>query len=470
MYGKTEKRNIKAVFCFSIFVFTLLAASVVITAMAAEKSGMYWAAMNEGSGDESRQISNKGFVMVDVSDSYAESCGCGSTDRKAAEKSAETEIVPLGVGPTPSIPSLTEEELKLYGLLSKGNGFISNEDKSELDGNVHWREIVIEPEDTLDSVAAEYGLTAKDLRRANDMKPNQKIKNAEVLLIPDSADFVLNTLAYVKKLKKAEEDLKKRGKPIEVTAYVVKQGDSLWSIAAEFGLDLDTIVGSNKLEDINRLKLGTVLRIPNQDGIFVKVKKNDNVQKLADKYGSYKEAVFRANSLAPEATLIAGKELFLPGAKLLAVVETTNKSGKKIKSATSRRISSVARGKFRWPIAGQISSPFGWRKSPFGRRRVLHAGIDIRAPRGRGIKAAADGRVVHSGWMGGYGYTIVIQHSGGFSTLYGHCSKLVAKRGAVVKRGQLIARVGSTGRSTGNHLHFEVRRGGTPVNPIKYLR
>lgn len=467
MYGREEKGNKKAVFCFSIFVITLLAISVVITAMAAEKSGMYWTGMNETDADN-RQVANKGFIMVDVSDSYFGG-SAGSADKIFSAVKQEVEIVPLGIGPIPCVPSLTEEELKLYGLLSKGDGFICSEDKPQIDGAVLWSEIVVEPGDTVESVADKYGISAKDLRRANDMKPAQQIKNTEVLFVPESADYVLNTLAYVKKIKKADLEIKKRGKPIKVQTYVVKQGDSLWSIAAEFGVDLDTIIGANSLDDINKLKLGTKLRIPNQEGIFVKVVKNDTVDKLANKYGSYKDAVYVANGLDDKGTLKIGEEIFLPGAKLLAVAETKTKDGKTVKRS-SARISSVASGKFRWPIAGRISSPYGWRRNPFSKRRVLHAGIDISAPRGRGIMAAADGRVVHSGWMGGYGYTVVIQHSGGFSTLYAHCSRLVVRRGAVVKRGQLIARVGSTGRSTGNHLHFEIRRNGKPVNPIRYLR
>ena len=83
---------------------------------------------------------------------------------------------------------------------------------------------------------------------------------------------------------------------------------------------------------------------------------------------------------------------------------------------------------------------------------------------------AGDGRVVHSGWMGGYGKAIVISHPGGISTLYGHCSSLLVNGGATVRAGQVIATVGSTGRSTGYHLHFEVRTNGAPLNPLRYLR
>jgi murein DD-endopeptidase MepM/ murein hydrolase activator NlpD len=116
-----------------------------------------------------------------------------------------------------------------------------------------------------------------------------------------------------------------------------------------------------------------------------------------------------------------------------------------------------------WPIRGQVTSGFGRR---WGR---LHAGIDIAAPRGTPIRAARAGRVVFSGWMGGYGNAIIINHGGGMATLYGHQSRRAAKVGDVVKQGQIIGYVGSTGHSTGNHLHFETRINGTPQNPRRYL-
>ncbi|MBQ7215742.1 MAG: M23 family metallopeptidase, partial [Synergistaceae bacterium] len=127
------------------------------------------------------------------------------------------------------------------------------------------------------------------------------------------------------------------------------------------------------------------------------------------------------------------------------------------------------RGGFRWPVMGRINSPFGWRQHPITRRKDFHTGIDIKADRNDPIKAAGSGRIVYSGWMGGYGKVLVIEHPNGQSTLYAHCSTLLAGKGASVSSGQLVARVGTTGRSTGPHLHFEVRNGNSPVNPIKYL-
>ena len=449
---------------FGMFIIAVLSASVILSAMAAERAGMYWIGMDLPDISE-KTVDNRGFLMVDVSDLSAVSSPAESSE-------SETEVIPIGIGPLPSVPTLSNEELKLYGVLSRGDGLILSEDKEALIGDICWQEVILDQGDTIDSVAKEYGVRAEDIKRANGLKPNENPRYTDILYVPDNPDSVTATLAYVNKLKKYEADLEKQGKPLTLTEYVVKDGDSLWSIASKFDLDLDTIIGSNKMSNINYLKLGTVLRIPNQDGIFIKVAKNDTVTKLADKHGSYKQAVYAANLLSEDAQLKAGTEIFLPGAKVAAVTvsaeRTYARSSRNIR--TSRTAITGSSRMFRWPVMGKISSVFGWRRSPFGRRRVFHSGLDIRAPRGRGIVAAGDGRVVHSGWMGGYGKTIVISHPGGTSTLYGHCSSLLVGKGNFVRAGQIIAKVGSTGRSTGNHLHFEVRRNGTPQNPLRFLR
>ncbi len=118
------------------------------------------------------------------------------------------------------------------------------------------------------------------------------------------------------------------------------------------------------------------------------------------------------------------------------------------------------------PCPGPITSPFGYRVHPITKVYKLHTGVDIGAPTGTSIKAAASGTVVMTGWMGAYGYAVVVDHGGGVSTLYGHCSKILCKKGDRVNQGETIARVGSTGYSTGPHLHFEKRVNGKPVNPM----
>jgi len=126
-------------------------------------------------------------------------------------------------------------------------------------------------------------------------------------------------------------------------------------------------------------------------------------------------------------------------------------------------------GKFRMPLNGRISSPYGYRIHPIYKVRKLHTGIDIAASSGTPIHCAGDGTVVHSARWGGYGNCIIVDHGGGLATLYGHCSRLAVTNGQRVTNGQIIGYVGSTGISTGPHLHFEVRKDGRPVNPSPYL-
>jgi murein DD-endopeptidase MepM/ murein hydrolase activator NlpD len=116
-----------------------------------------------------------------------------------------------------------------------------------------------------------------------------------------------------------------------------------------------------------------------------------------------------------------------------------------------------------WPVNAPVTSPFGWR---WGR---MHEGIDLGAPYGTPIAAAAAGVVIYAGWLGGYGNLTVIDHGGGLATAYGHQSRIAVSLGESVAQGQIIGYVGSTGHSTGPHLHFEVRVNGQPVDPLGYL-
>jgi murein DD-endopeptidase MepM/ murein hydrolase activator NlpD len=130
---------------------------------------------------------------------------------------------------------------------------------------------------------------------------------------------------------------------------------------------------------------------------------------------------------------------------------------------------SGAGGMFSWPVTGTITSPFGWRSNPFGGAPEFHQGLDIAAPTGTTVTAAAGGTVIMAQWYGGYGNYILIDHGGGYSTGYGHLSAIYVTTGQSVQRGQAIGAVGSTGQSTGPHLHFEVRIAGKPVDPAPRL-
>lgn len=138
---------------------------------------------------------------------------------------------------------------------------------------------------------------------------------------------------------------------------------------------------------------------------------------------------------------------------------------------TAKAVASAVAGRFALPLAKykRMSSGFGYRKHPIGGGSKMHKGIDFSANRGTRILTADSGVVKFSGWKGGYGYTVIVDHQNGYETLYGHCSKLIADVGDNVNRGDLIAEVGSTGASTGNHLHFEVHKGGTAIDPEQFF-
>lgn len=126
-------------------------------------------------------------------------------------------------------------------------------------------------------------------------------------------------------------------------------------------------------------------------------------------------------------------------------------------------------GQFSYPSDGFITSSFGWRSHPILGYERFHAGVDFGADYGSTIRAADSGVVIYAGWYGGYGLSVIVDHGGGISTMYAHSSELYVSEGSTVQRGQAIAAVGSTGLSTGPHLHFEVRINGEPVDPMAYL-
>lgn len=151
------------------------------------------------------------------------------------------------------------------------------------------------------------------------------------------------------------------------------------------------------------------------------------------------------------------------------LIDTSRQIEQMIRNIQSGGQTAGGSGALMWPASGPITSPYGWRIHPiFGTQRY-HSGVDIGANYGAPILAADSGIVIASGWMGGYGKAVIIDHGGGISTLYGHNSELLVSEGSRVQKGQMIARCGATGYATGPHLHFEVRKNGSPVSPMSYL-
>lgn len=172
-----------------------------------------------------------------------------------------------------------------------------------------------------------------------------------------------------------------------------------------------------------------------------------------------RKAVMASLNAEREAYLRAVQELEESSRRLTQLIQQMQSSSGKPRQGT---------GRFIWPASGPVTSSFGMRYHPILQENRMHTGIDIGAPYGAAVKAADDGTVIYAGWMGGYGQVVVIDHGGGYSTLYAHLSSILVGKGGV-RQGQTIARVGSTGWSTGPHLHFEVRVNGNPQNPLSYL-
>jgi murein DD-endopeptidase MepM/ murein hydrolase activator NlpD len=240
---------------------------------------------------------------------------------------------------------------------------------------------------------------------------------------------------------------------LQYSSYSIKKNYIIGDLAASFGLNQDTLISANNIKNSRLIQIGQVLRIPNQDGILYTVKKNDTLEAIAEKYNTDSAAIRFVNELFTDSAL-PGTTLFLPEARL-DWVERQEING----------------DLFIWPAAGYITSPYGYRKWPFGgNARQFHSGLDIGAPQGAAVRAAMSGRVSAAGWDDVLGNYAVVSHHSGYRTLYGHMSAIRVKSGAYVGSGQRIGDVGSTGMSTGPHLHFTVFKNGVTVNPRNLLK
>jgi murein DD-endopeptidase MepM/ murein hydrolase activator NlpD len=235
-------------------------------------------------------------------------------------------------------------------------------------------------------------------------------------------------------------------------SYRVERGDTIGDLARKFGLNQDTLISYNNIKNTRLLQIGQTLKIPNQDGILYKVQKGDTLDGLAEKHKTGAEIIKTVNELFSDA-IHEGAELFIPGARLDWI-----------------NLQEINGDLFIWPISGYITSPYGYRNSPFTGVRQFHSGIDIGAVSGTPIKAAMSGRVIVAGWSDIYGNYVVVSHHSGYRTLYGHMSLIRAKSGQYVSTGQRIGDVGSTGLSTNPHLHFTVYKNGVTVNPRTLMK
>ena len=269
-------------------------------------------------------------------------------------------------------------------------------------------------------------------------------------------------------------------KTAEVT-YEVKKGDTWSQIAAKNDMSSSELLALNPGYNINKLQIGEVLTLSasvpyltmtvvKQERYLDDVSYNIEYTDSADLYqGDYKvtsKGEYGKADVMAKATYVNGEET---ERTILSSVTLKEPVTEHRIRGTKARPTWMPTGSFRWPTSGRITSYFGGRKSPGGIGSTNHKGIDIAVPRGTPIYAADGGTVTYSGWMSGYGYLVQIDHGNGYVTRYGHNSSLTVSVGQHVYKGQQVARAGSTGNSTGNHCHFEVRYNGVAKNPLNYL-
>jgi len=245
----------------------------------------------------------------------------------------------------------------------------------------------------------------------------------------------------------------------EIIEYTVRPGDTVASIAKKFGVSIDTVIWANKIKSVTKIKPGDRLKIPPVTGIIHKVQRGETVYSIAKKYQANPQAIvdFPFNTFADDETfaLAVGQILIVPD----GVMPKTKPRAPQY--LAQKEVNVGGQGQFIWPTSGRITQRYSW----------YHRAVDIANKAAPSIVAAAAGRVVaaiHS--RVGYGNHIIIDHGNGYQTLYAHMSRLYVKKGQMVSAGQAIGQMGSTGRSTGTHLHFEIIRNGIKLNPLSLLK
>jgi LysM repeat protein len=279
-----------------------------------------------------------------------------------------------------------------------------------------------------------------------ELKKNKNLAKGDVLAtsIEDFESITLKRAAMLSENTNytPESDKDK----VRIYNYTVKNGDSIGILARKFGVSPATIAGSSgRIYNIDEIWVGMRLSIPSRDGIIRKMGKGETLAMIANSYKIPIDKLIRVNRFEDPDYIPVASVIFLPDVK-----------PKNIFSG------------FLWPVAGIVNSGYGWRWHPVLGGNHLHEGLDLKAKYVR-VKASKSGKVVYAGWMGAYGKVVIIAHPGNFKTLYAHNSRLYVRVGQYVRQGQWISLSGTTGRSTGPHVHFEIWKNNHHVNPVRFL-
>ena len=326
-------------------------------------------------------------------------------------------------------------------------------------------------ETTIEIIAAEDTEVAENQAEAANEKA--KTETVEISLIDNASEAAVTepaSAAAAKTVKEAETVSAPAGlngmggadvtpQPemgIEVpelyyTVYRIKAGDMISTLAENNHITQDTLISVNNIKQSRTIQIGQYIRIPSMAGIVYTTKTAaETPESIAEKYKVSAAKVAQVNQTELGTVFDAGTTLFVPDAELDWI--TRQEINGDLFTRPLRR-------------SYYISSRFSWRVNPFTGRRTFHNGIDMAAPQGTPIYAALGGTVIATGWDNVYGKYVTVAHHSGYKTLYGHMSKITVKKGAHVTTATKLGEVGSTGQSTGPHLHFTVYKNGSPINP-----
>lgn len=244
--------------------------------------------------------------------------------------------------------------------------------------------------------------------------------------------------------------------PVTYTTYTVGSNDTISGITRKFGLNnISTLIGINKINNVRLLRSGQKLTIPSIDGLQHVVTSGETLEGLSVKYQVTVEDLLDVNDLS-EISLTIGQVLFIPGARMDSTA---------LKQTLGDTFMNPLQG-----LAWRLTSSFGTRADPFTGVKSYHTGIDLAIASGTPVKAAMNGKIAVAGFNPTYGNYVIINHENGYQTLYAHLSRINVKSGQRVSQGGNIGLVGSTGYSTGPHLHFTVYKNGKLVNPLPLIK
>ncbi len=359
-----------------------------------------------------------------------------------------------------TIINLTSKTQAVFSEDMAGHTFLSEIISSEFGQNDQLIEEYFDEEASispaqqtyLDNLSSVRSQPMAEMKSADEMQQTEEVSN----LVQGGQAIVKPDLAQTKKTKQPRQ---------EIIYYTVQPGDTISTIAFNFDISVNTVLWENDLNVYSLIRPGDKLTILPMTGISYKVIRGDNLSKIAKTYGVEENVILEANKLTDASQIAVGKKLIIPGGRKTYYASQTAKSYTGLNALSDLlkpRSALPAQGnKMNWPTVGyRITQYFSWR----------HHAVDIANKIGTPIYAADAGVVEYAGWGTGYGNQIVIDHGGGKKTRYGHLSKIYCKVGEQIDKGETIAAMGSTGYSTGPHLHFEVIINNLKYNPLNYVK